>query len=276
VAQGLVAAAISSGPSDLWGVGAQVFVLIGLAVPLAWVGGQFRSGVRRQRVERQASLLASLVERARHQAHETVGSIHRHDVRSMLFAIDGVARALADPRLRDDQRAPFTEMLSESLERLSKLMDVRAEEIQPFDVAGLARGVAHAERKGDRTIRTEIPNGHSAVGRAADVAAVLRTLIAVTHRKSPTVVQVRGEVTDGVIVIQIEPAGEHRPLLSQSWEQIWADSFKSSLRGDEDTVDLYVAARLLAEQGADLWATAGRTRFAVRLPAADSGPKEEA
>ncbi|HEV8623866.1 MAG TPA: hypothetical protein VG034_05360, partial [Acidimicrobiia bacterium] len=85
--QGVAARLLSSGDTDLWGVGAWVFVLIGVAVPLAWVGGQFQRGVRRQRVEQDATLTASWIARARHQAHQTVQSVHRHDVRSMLFLI---------------------------------------------------------------------------------------------------------------------------------------------------------------------------------------------
>jgi hypothetical protein len=65
-------------------------------------------------------------------------------------------------------------------------------------------------------------------------------------------------------------------LLSRSWEEIRVESFKLSSRPDEEGVDLFVAARLLAEQGADLWSTAGRTRFAVRLPALPDPSSEDA
>ena len=117
IGQGLAAAAIGSGATNLWEVGGQVFVLIGVTVPLAWVGGQFQSGVQRRRVEQHASLIASWIERARHQAHQTVDSVHRHDVRSMLFVIDGAARALADSShpLPEEQRAGFAAMLTESV-----------------------------------------------------------------------------------------------------------------------------------------------------------------
>jgi hypothetical protein len=278
--QGLVAAAIGSGSSDLWGVGGQVFVLIGVTVPLAWVGGQFQSGVRRQQVERHASLVASWVLRARHQAHQTVDSVHRHDVRSMLFVIDGAARALTGSGhpLTDDQRAGFAAMLTESVQRLGSLTDVRSEEIQPFAVEGLARAVVHAERKAGRPVTATLSDGLTALGRAADAAAVLRTLVDLTARQSATGVHVVSETGDGVIVVRVEPSGaEDLPLLTNSWEEVWGGSFKFSLSEDDTTIDLYVAARLLAEQGADLWATAERDRFAVRLPAApDSGSQEEA
>jgi hypothetical protein len=278
--QGRVAAVLASGPSDLWGPAAHVFELIGFAVPLAWVGGQFQRGVRRQRVEQHASLAAGWIERARLQAHQTVQDAHRHDVRSMLFVIDGAGRALTDPghSLIEDDRLAFSSMLTESVARLGALMDVRSEEIQPFAVDGVARAVVHAERKAGRSVTADLPAGLTAVGRAADVAGVLRTLIEVTARAAATGVRLRGGAQDGAVVGVVEPAGaEPPPLLAGSWEEIWAETFKASLAGDEEAIDLYVAARLLADQGADLWSsTAGRARFAVRLPApAESDVKDE-
>jgi hypothetical protein len=276
--QAFVANALGSGSGDLWGVAAWVFALIGVTVPLAWVGGQFQSGVRRQRVEWHASLTASWIERARRQASQTVQSVHRHDIRSMLFVIDGAARTVADPKLTPEQRASFAEMLADGVERLSALVDVQSEEIQPFAVDGVAQAVVHAERKAGRTVSAELPSPLEAVGRSADVAAVLRTLVAVTGRKTEAGVRLRGEVSDGAVVIRVEPAdAADLPLLGGNWEEIWVETFKFSTDQDEESIDLYVAARLLAEQGADLWSTARRTDFAVRLPAAaDSSSEEEA
>lgn len=279
IGQGVVARTIGSGHDDLWGLGAWVFVLIGVAVPLAWVGGQFQSGVRRQRVELDESLAASWIERARRQATQTVESVHRHDVRSMLFVIDGAARTLADESLPRESRAPFAEMLAEGVQRMSALMDVRSEEIQPFGLDSVARAVAHAERRTGWPVSAELPAQLTAVGRAADVAAVLRTLISVTGRKTDAGIQLLGEVSDGAVVVRVEPAGaEDLPLLTENWEGIWAESFKPARRDDEESIDLYVAARLLADQGADLWTVPGdRARFAVRLPAAgDPTTQEEA
>ena len=275
VAQALVATAIASGPTDLWSIGGHVFELIGFAVPLAWVGGQFQRGVRRQRVERHASLTASWIEQARQRAHQTVQSVHRHDVRSMLFVIEGAARALADDKLSEEQREPFGQMLIESIERLGLLMDVRAEEIQPFAVDGVARAVAHAERKAGRKVTAELPAGLTAVGRAADVAAVLRTLVTAVGRHTPAV-QMRGEAVGSTVVLSVEPAAaQPLPLLTGNWAEIREESLKNSLTGDEERVDLFVAARLLADQGADLWSTGEQARFAVRLRAlADPSPEE--
>jgi len=279
LAQGLLAQSLGSGSDDLWGVGAWVFVLIGLAVPLAWVGGQFQSGVRRQRVELHESLTASWINQARQQANQTVQSVHRHDVRSMLFVIDGAARTLADSTLSPEQRASFAEMLAEGVERLGALVDVRSGEIEPFALDALARAVVHAERKVGRVVKSDVPTPLTAVGRAADVTAVLRTLVSVAARKyAGADVHLGAAVEGGAVVVRVEPAGVGElPLLIGNWEAIRTETFKPSQNEDEVSIDLYVAARLLAEQGADVWSTSGRARFAVRLPlAAVPGSQEEA
>ncbi len=274
--QGRVAAVLASGPSDLWGPAAHVFELIGFAVPLAWVGGQFHRGVQRQRVEQTASLIASWVERARHMANQTVQAAHRHDVRSMLFVVDGAAQALGDDTLTSEQRLAFSGMLTEGVARLTSLTDIRTEEIQPFALDGIARAVVHAERRAGRSVTADIPAGLTAVGRAADTAGVLRTLVAVTGQKATAGVRLRGEVDCGTVVIHIEPSdAEPLALLSSCWEEVWAETFKPSVSGDEEVLDLYVAARLLADQGADLWSTVGRARFAVRLPAPPNSDAED-
>jgi hypothetical protein len=276
--QGAVAAqAIGSGAGDLWSVGAWLFVLVGVAVPLAWVGGQFQRGVRRQRVERHASLTATWIARARHQANLTVQAVQRHDVRSMLFVIDGAARTLARDDLSSEQRASFAAMLAEGVERLGDLVDVHSEDIVPFAVDAVGRAVVHAERKAGRVVSADLPTPLTAVGRAADVAAVLRTLVTVTGRKTTSGVHLRGELHDGAVIVRVEPAGAaDLPLLTGNWDAIWAETFKPARSDDDESLDLYVAARLLAEQGADVWSTAGRARFAVRLPVvAARGSQEE-
>lgn len=267
LAQGLVAQSLGSGSGDLWHVGGWVFAFIGVAVPLAWVGGQFQSGVRRQRVERHESLTTTWISQARNQATETVQSVNRHDARSMLFVIDGAARTLADPSLSPERRAAFVEMLAEGVQRLGALIDVRSSEIEPFAVDAVARAVVHAERKIGRPVRAEVSSPLSAVGRAADVTAVLRTLVSVTAGKVTGEVLLRSSVEDGAVIVRVEPAGaDELPLLIGNWEEIRPETFKSAQREDDVTIDLYVAARLLTEQGADVWSTGGRTRFAVRLP----------
>ncbi|HYT40088.1 MAG TPA: hypothetical protein VEN99_11285 [Acidimicrobiia bacterium] len=267
--------ALSIGGSGLWAPAGHVFELIGCLLPLTWVAGDFQQGVRRQRAERRDSVLTASVTRARHEASRAVQAAQRHDLRSMLFVVDGAARTLADTTgsLSPADREMFGRMVGEGVERLSALMEIRPDEIGPFAADAVAGAVVHAERKVGRTVTAEVPAGLAALGRSADVVAVLRTLCAAA---APGVTgqgpgaRIRGEMHDGAVVLHVEPAYVAAWSLSVGpWRHIQAESLCSLSEGDEqDGVDLYVAARLLADQGADLWTVRGvGHRFAVRLPA---------
>jgi hypothetical protein len=226
------------------------------------VAAEFHRGVRRQRDELTDSLLAAHVEVVRHQARQTVQAVQRHEVRSMLFAVDGAARPLADETLAmtDADRVAFGRMVVEGVERLGKLMDVAPDEVQPFPVDAVARAVVHAERKGGRTAVSSVPVGLGAVGRAADTAGVLRTLVTAVAAAGQDVA-LRAEADGPVVVIRVEAAGSPAlPLDIAAWRPV-----DVAAADPQAGADLYVAARLLAEQGGDLWAATG-PRFAVRLP----------
>ncbi|HEY0400131.1 MAG TPA: hypothetical protein VGF00_17160 [Acidimicrobiia bacterium] len=265
-----------AGSARLWAPAAHVFELIGFAVPLIWVAADFQDGVRRQRNERADSLVAARGDHLRHQARQTVQAVQRHEVRSMLFAVDGAARALADESLSmsEADRVAFGRMVVEGAERLAGLMEVAPEEVQPFAVDGVGRAVVHAERKAGRTATSQVPAGLRAVGRAADVAGVLRALVGAVAAEMPAggtrssgagpAVALRAEAVGSVVVLRVEPAGgTDLPLDTATWRPVQLEA-----TDPEAGVDLYVAARLLADQGGDLWSAAG-PRFVVRLPAAN-------
>jgi hypothetical protein len=264
------------GSTRLWGPAAHVFELIGFAVPLIWVAADFHHDVRRQRDELADSFVAARVHHLRHQARQTVEAVQRHEVRSMLFAVDGAARALADESqaMSHADRVAFGRMVVEGADRLGRLMDVAPEEVQPFAVDGVARAVVHAERKAGRAANSSVPAGLRAVGRAADVAGALRALVAAVAAEGmngsgtgppPTgsTVALKAEVLASVVVLRVEPSGaEDLPLDAAVWRPVHVEAADPAAG-----TDLYVAARLLAEQGGDLWTAAG-PRFAVRLPSA--------
>jgi len=122
-----------AGSARLWAPAAHVFELVGFAVPLIWVAAEFHHGVRRQRDELADSLIAARVHHLRHQARQTVQAVQRHEVRSMLFAVDGAARALADESLTmsDADRVAFGRLVVEGAERLGGLMDVAPKRSSP-------------------------------------------------------------------------------------------------------------------------------------------------
>ncbi|HEV7536680.1 MAG TPA: hypothetical protein VGP90_13660, partial [Acidimicrobiia bacterium] len=246
--QGGLALTLGSAGAGLWPAAAHVLSLIGLAVALLWVASAFQCGVRGQRAERRASVIAAWTDRARHQARQTVQTTYRHDVRSMLFALDGATRVLGDPAatLSPAERAGFAKMSAEAVARLSALIEVHPEEIAAFDLEAAVRAVAHAERKAGRRITPSVPAGLRTVGRVADVVAVLRTLVdvvAATHGD----VRIRAEADGPAVSILVEPAATGAVVFSPAnWGSVELQSPNWAVRDDDgDAMDLYVAVRLL-------------------------------
>jgi hypothetical protein len=199
-----------------------------------------------------------------------IEATHGHDIRSALFAIDGAARTLADQfgKLADADRIALGRMVGAGVDRLGLLVDVRMEEIQEFGIDTVVQSVVRTERKAGMAVSSAVPAGLRAVGRATDLAVVLHTLI-----RSPRVrfdgapVILRGECRDGAVVLLVEPAGLTADSLIES-----PDRMEPELGPDSgaDALDLYVAARLMGEQGGDVWTAThagGRVSFGVRLPA---------
>jgi hypothetical protein len=173
-------------------------------------------------------------------------------------------------------------MVDEGIGRLTGLMEIRPDEIAPFAADAVARSVVHAERKAGRTIAAALPAGLNALGRSADVITVLHTLcgsLSASASGHDPAVRITGEAQDGAVVLYVETAdADASPLSVENWRYIQVESLCSGAEaGEQDKSALYVAARLLADQGADLWATSGAVRrFAVRLPADPRVPEVSA
>jgi hypothetical protein len=111
------------------------------------------------------------------------------------------------------------------------------------------------------------------VGRAEDLAVVLRTLLR-SIQAGPGGVILRGELWGPAVVLLLEPAETaHNLHPAADWTIVPADRPGPELGVDrgEEALDRYVAARLMGEQGGDIWTTAhtgGQVSFAIRLPAA--------
>jgi hypothetical protein len=276
--QGGLALALGSAGAGLWPAAAHVLALVGLTVALLWVASAFQCGVRGQRAERRDSVIAAWTDRARSQARQTVQTTYRHDVRSMLFALDGATQVLADPSatLSPAERAGFAKMSAEALARLTALIDLHPEEIAAFDLESAVRAVVHAERKAGRRVTPSVPAGLRVVGRVADVVAVLRTLVGVVAANHGDV-RIRAEVDGPAAIILVEPAATDLvTTLPGNCGSVVGEILNWTVQDDDgETTDLYVAVRLLADQDADLWTSGPRgRRFAVRLPA-DRSPTAE-
>jgi hypothetical protein len=265
---------LTLGPAGgLWPVGGRLFSLIGFAVPLAWVASAFQNGARGQQADLRSFLMEASAQEARDDARQTMRATHRHDVRSMLFVVDGATRALGDPTLSADERADFAAMAIEAVERLGGLFDVHPEAVAPFDLAAAVRAVTHAERKAGRTVLSAVPVGLRTVGRMEDIVAVLRSLVASVADAESGAVQIRAETDGPGVVVTVEPVTAGPPGgAPANCSEVGLWSIKVGHVSDvREMTDLCIAVRLLADHGVDLWTSGtGGSDFALRLPYANS------
>lgn len=274
IAQAAVAGAVAPMPpgATVWTMAPHLFVLVGFTAAFTGLVSERNQRVAGQRRLLADSRLAARTEGARLEALVDLGSDLRHDLRSALFAVDGSAQLLTDrySELSEQDRTDIATMLTASIERLRDLLDVRSEVVDTFAVGEVARSVAHASRKrqGPR-VTVEVPADLKGVGRPADVAATINTLLRSAQvRSGARPVVLRGERRGSEVVLLLEP-GDLAPPPPVVFSGPVAD-LDLDPDADDDLFDLCMASRLMGAQGGDVWAArhaGGAVSFGLRLPA---------
>ena len=202
----------------------------------------------------------------------------RHDVSNAVLAIEGSAVTLERhlERLSESDRTALTAALSTGVERLQRLLGDDGSG-RTVDLAGLAASVA-ADRGSDGTgepVAVDVPDGLVADGSPALATEVLRLLLDNARRRAPgRPIALEGRRDGNWMVLQVRdraapiPRDQRRLLAS-------AD------------LGLLVAARLMRNQGGDVWVEnhPDGGAFSLCLPAAgeqattgavtDPGPDDE-
>jgi signal transduction histidine kinase len=280
--QGRLALALAPNGTSVWVMGSHLFQLTGFAIAFAVVAAEFGERATSQHGQILDSLVAARTDSARRLARQTIEAGHGHDIRSALFAIDGAAQTLADryDDLAASDRTALGRMVGVGVDRLRQLVEVRMEEIEDFGVDTVVRSVVHSERRLGVSVTTTLPAGLRGVGRAADLAVVLHILIRsprIRSGRAPLVV--RGSRQGDAVLVLVEAAGLGPDPMVVSPDRLDGtlmapfDRLEPELGREVggDALDLYVASRLMGEQGGDIWTAArpgGGVSFGVRLPAA--------
>lgn len=274
LAQAGLAGALS--PADaggtVWVLAPHLFALVGFTAAQTVVATELSQRAAGQRSRLLASLLAARTEGARRQARAVIDAGHKHDLGSVLLVVDGAARLLADrySDLADSDRAALAQMLTDGADQLRALVGIRFDEIHEFSVDSVARSVLHAERKLGVPVTDAVPVDLKGVGRPADLAVALRTLVrSAQARSGARSVVLRGERRGEAIVLLLEPADLGPPPPTFSAGPV-APQLELDPDAAEAALDLCVASRLMGEQGGDVWTVrhaGGEVTFGVRLPA---------
>jgi len=206
-----------------------------------------------------------------------------HEARSALAAIEGATRTLEHyrDRLPQETQAALSTAISGEIRRLQRLVSVEESsgEIAEFSLAESLAPIVASERARGVLVDVRVAGDLNVVGRASATEQVIQTLFDNARRYAPgSRMTVRAERDDGWVVLRIEDRGPGVP--PEQREAI----FQRGVRGDNASdiagsgLGLYVAAKLMQDQGAELWVDdrpGGGASFAMALTAGSSDRPEE-
>lgn len=273
LAQSRVMLALTFPAGTLWLAGSRILRMEGLFFALLGANRELHEGITTQQsaLRRTSARLHSI--EVQREAEQAALEERHHDVRSALFAIGGVAELLG--RRHDDLDAGTMEALTQALgaevERLQTLVaGKQREELQPFTLNDALEPVILLEQSNGFDLTCRISPSLRALGRPKETAQVLRNLLDNARLYAPgSPVVVRAERRDDWAVLLVEDEGPGVPADERQ------SIFERSRRGttsegtDGSGLGLYVACRLMREQGGDLWVTerpGGGASFVLSLP----------
>lgn len=275
IGQSRFALALTYPAGALWLAASRILRFEGMLFALMGVNRDLH-----EHLSRQASALRRTEARvhnieAQREAERRAQEEHRHDLRSALFAIGGVADLLRHGQ--DELDAGTVDALTEALRaevaRVQELVAERArEEMQPFSLREVLSPLVVLEQSNGKDVTLSVGDHLIARGRPTETVQVVRNILdnAATYAPGSPVV-VRGETRDDWIVLVVEDSGPGVPPAERR------TIFERSRRGSTSTgttgsgLGLYVASRLMREQGGDLWVgdrPGGGAAFLLSLPAA--------
>lgn len=224
-----------------------------------------------------------LTAEAKVRAEQLLAQERAHEARNALTAIEGASRTLETYRDRLDAETQrgLSRAITHEIARLQHLVsaDDRPRESQAFALAETLASVVVGARAQGTTVEVRVPDDLVACGRPGETAEVVQNLIENARRYAPgSVVFVRAYPQGDRVVVRVEDRGPGVPPTER--EAIFQRGFRGRGAADADGtgLGLYICARLMREQGGELWVedrVGGGASFALRLltpAAAASGP----
>ena len=261
-------AAGAADATNAWAVGGTLLEATG--VLLALVGSQFEltRAYEHQAAELNDSALEA--ETAEVRARVQAGAVReqRHSLVNAIMAIDGAAAILEREfdRLSARDREILAGVVGSGTARLRGLLAQDGAPRPPVSMAQTAALVAD-DPAWSSMVKVDVTPDLLAVGSAAETAEALRQLVDYASRRSSAgLVTVRGDRDGRWAVLRVEDDG---PTMPREMRRTLADPEARREPGRDDDLTVRVAARLMREQGGDLWVEprpGGGTSFGICLP----------
>jgi signal transduction histidine kinase len=209
----------------------------------------------------------------RHEAHAHEEAVH--NLRSALTSITTASHLLVSEGkvpLSDDQRLQLAAALQSELERARRLLSREWDcGRRSFSLLDVLTPVVVNERSQGTDVALDVPDGTAVLGNPERTYEVFATLLDNARRHARgTTVTIRATATDEWVTVTVEDRGPGLPPIFT--DCIFERGWTTSPRREGMGLGLYVARRLMEEQGGQLSATnrpGGGARFVIDFPAAD-------
>ena len=270
-------AAGAAGPTNTWAVGAVLLESTG--VLLAMVGSHFEltRAYEEQALELIDSALEAETAEARARVRAGAVSAQRHDLVNAIMAIDGAAVILEREfdQLSPEDREMLARVVGSGTARLRRLLAQDTGGGTPVSMADTAARIADDPAWATQ-LKVDVTPDLLAVGSAAETAEAVRQLVDYASQRSRSgPVTLRGDRDGRWVVLRVEDDG---PTMPRELRRTLTDPEARREPGREDALSVRVAARLMREQGGDLWIEprpGGGTSFGICLPAIPAGNEDD-
>ncbi len=208
--------------------------------------------------------------RRRKEAHAHEEAIH--NLRSALTSISSATHLLVSDRnvpLGENERSELAAALQSELDRARRLLSHEWDgRRRSFPLLDVLIPVVVNERSQGSVIGLEVEPGTAVVGNPERTYEVFATLLENARRHAAgSTVTLRATSADGWVTVMVEDAGPGLP--ASFTDRIFERGWTTSDRRDGMGLGLYVAKRLMEEQGGQLAASnsaSGGATFLVRFP----------
>jgi signal transduction histidine kinase len=206
-------------------------------------------------------------------AHEEVV----HNLRCALTSIGTATHLLVTDRavpLEESDRSQLTAALQSELARASRLLSQEWDTgRKPFDLLDVITPLVANERAQGSAVEMDIPEHTSVLGNPDLTYEVIATILHNARRHAAgSPVTIRTEVHEASVSVAIEDRGPGLPV--SSTDRIFERGWTTSGTGEGKGVGLFVARRLMEEQGGELVGAnrpGGGASFSLRFAVAQAG-----
>jgi signal transduction histidine kinase len=241
---------------SIWTAAPAILRLFGFLCAVAGTTAELARAYVRQGSKLLESVTSERTAEALFEAERATQEERAHEARNALAAIEAATRTLQryQDALDEDVREQLAEAVTAEVHRLQRLVSGDPASPSPgrFRITEALAAVVTSARWQGLTIMVDVPESLVAIGQPADTAQVLHNLFQNASRYSGRAVTVRGCVEGDQVVVRVEDDGPGIPL--EERESIFSRGFRGTTAGSApgSGLGLYVAARLMREQGGDL------------------------